>query len=70
MARPKEDKSRIQCKMRSQKKQELDDLLIGAGFCYRHKDSLYPLYGEFLEGLVDNNPKACDIFFRKVVDKP
>lgn len=69
MARPKEDKTRIQCRMDSSKKAELDKRLINAGFCYKSGDFIYPTYAEFLEALVDGDSKAMEIIFQKVLDK-
>ena len=55
--------------MQTSKKQELDKRLLAAGYSYKHDESIYPTYGEFLEGLIDGDKKALEIIFDKVLDK-
>ncbi|MEY3302867.1 MAG: hypothetical protein RLZZ139_1240 [Cyanobacteriota bacterium] len=69
MPRYNEDRTRIQCRMRTEKKAELDKRLIDAGFCYKSKDSIYPMYAEFLEALIDGDSRAFKIIFEKALDK-
>ncbi|MFM5944874.1 MAG: hypothetical protein ACKO87_02785 [Dolichospermum sp.] len=72
MSRPSEDKARIQCRLPKGKKALWDELLIGNGFSFRHKENIYPCYGEFLEALLDGNPKAFSIILKissKIIEK-
>ena len=73
MPRHSEDRTRIQCRMRTEKKAELDKRLIEAGFCYKSKDSIYPTYAEFLEALIDGDSRALSVIlkiFSKIIEKP
>ena len=77
MPRPNEDKARIQCRLPKDKKADLDKVLIEAGFFFRHKENIYPMYGEFLEALLDGDPRASSVILKisskitgKPVDKP
>jgi hypothetical protein len=73
MPRPNEDKARIQCRLPKGKKADLDKVLIEAGFFFRHKKNTYPMYGEFLEALLDGDPRALSIIlkiFSKIIGKP
>ena len=73
MSRPNEDKARIQCRLPRDKKAAWDELLIEAGFSFRHKENIYPMYGEFLEALLDGDPRALSIIlkiFSKIIGKP
>ncbi|MFM6024925.1 MAG: hypothetical protein ACKPER_18680 [Dolichospermum sp.] len=72
MSRPNEDKARIQCRVSKEKKALWDELLIKDGFSFRHKENIYPCYGEFLEALLDGNPKAFSIILKissKIIEK-
>lgn len=66
MPRRKEDKVRVQFRMRSHRKNEWDKRLINAGFSYESKGKIYPLYGEFLEELLLGDPKskAMEVIFQ------
>jgi hypothetical protein len=64
MPRPNEEKARIQCRLPKGKKANLDKVLIEAGFFFRHKKNTYPMYGEFLEALLDGDPRALSIILK------
>lgn len=68
MPRPKEDRTKIQCRMLTDKKNKLDKLLLDAGFCRMIGNSVYPLYAEFLEGLMDKDSRALKIIFDLMLD--
>ena len=73
MPRPNEDKVRIQCRLPKQKKADLDKVLIEAGFFFRHKKNTYPMYGEFLEALLDGDPRASSVILKissKIIENP
>jgi hypothetical protein len=73
MPRPNEDKVRIQCRLPKQKKAAWDKLLIDNGFFCKHKQNTYPMYGEFLEALLDGDPRALPIILKissKIIEKP
>lgn len=73
MSRPNEDKARIQCRLPRDKKAAWDELLIESGFSFRHKEDIYPMYGEFLEALLDGDPRASSVIlkiFSKIIEKP
>jgi hypothetical protein len=73
MSRPNEDKARIQCRLPKGKKADLDKVLIEAGFFFRHKKNTYPMYGEFLEALLDGDPRASSVILKissKIFQKP
>ena len=73
MSRPNEDKVRIQCRLPKEKKAAWDKLLIDNGFFCKHKQNIYPMYGEFLEALLDGDPRALSIIlkiFSKIIGKP
>ena len=73
MPRPNEDKVRIQCRLPKGKKAAWDKVLIEAGFFFRHKKNTYPMYGEFLEALLDGDSRALSIIlkiFSKIIGKP
>lgn len=73
MSRPSEDRIKIQCRLPRDKKAGWDKLLIEAGFSFRHKENIYPMYGEFLEALLDGDPRALSIIlkiFSKIIGKP
>ncbi|MEY2913266.1 MAG: hypothetical protein RLZZ184_2575 [Cyanobacteriota bacterium] len=73
MSRPNEDRIKIQCRLPRDKKAAWDKLLIEAGFSFRHKENIFPMYGEFLEALLDADPRALSIIlkiFSKIVQKP
>jgi hypothetical protein len=73
MSRPNEDKVRIQCRLPKEKKAAWDKLLIDNGFFCKHKQNIYPMYGEFLEALLNGDFKAFlvvfQIFFKKPLDR-
>ena len=64
MPRPNEDKARIQCRLPKGKKEDWDKLLIDNGFFFRHKENVYPMYGEFLEALLDGDSRAFSIILK------
>lgn len=73
MSRPNEDKARIQCRLPRDKKAAWDKLLIEAGFSFRHKENIYPMYAEFLEALLDGDSRASSVIlkiFSKIIGKP
>ena len=73
MSRPNEDKVRIQCRLPKEKKAAWDKLLIDGGFFCKHKQDIYPMYGEFLEALLDGDPRALPIILKissKIIEKP
>lgn len=73
MPRPSEDKVRVQCRLPRDKKAAWDELLIEGGFSFRHKEDIYPMYAEFLEALLDGDPRALSIIlkiFSKIIEKP
>ena len=73
MSRPNEDKVRIQCRLPKEKKADWDKLLIDNGFFCKHKQNIYPMYGEFLEALLDGDPRAFSVIlkiFSKIIEKP
>jgi hypothetical protein len=73
MPRPNEEKARIQCRLPKGKKANLDKVLIEAGFFFRHKENTYPMYGEFLEALLDGDPRASSVILKissKIFQKP
>ena len=73
MPRPNEDKARIQCRLPKGKKADWDKVLIEAGFFFRHKKNTYPMYGEFLEALLDGDPRASSVILKissKIIEKP
>ena len=73
MPRPNEDKARIQCRLPRDKKADWDKLLIDNGFFFRHKENVYPMYGEFLEALLDGDSRAFSIIlkiFCKIIENP
>ena len=73
MSRPNEDKARVQCRLSKGRKAAWDELLIEAGFSFRQKENTYPMYGEFLEALLDGDPRALSIIlkiFSKIIGKP
>ena len=73
MSRPNEDKARVQCRLPKDKKAAWDELLIEAGFFFRHKENTYPMYGEFLEALLDGDPRASSVILKissKIIEKP
>lgn len=73
MSRPNEDKARVQCRLSKDKKAAWDKVLIEAGFSFRHKENIYPMYGEFLEALLDGDSRALSIIlkiFSKIIEKP
>lgn len=69
MPRPNENRILLRCRMKRDKKTELDQRLIDAGFCYKSGDFIYPQYAEFLEALIDGDSRAYEIIFQKVLDK-
>ena len=71
MSRPNENKVRIQCRLPEQKKAAWDKLLIDGGFFCKHKENIYPMYGEFLEALLNGDSKAFLIIlkiFSKIIE--
>ena len=73
MSRPNEDKARVQCRLSKGRKAAWDELLIEAGFSFRNKENIYPMYGEFLEALLDGDPRAFSVIlkiFCKIIEKP
>jgi hypothetical protein len=64
MSRPNEDKVRIQCRLLKDKKALWDKLLIDGGFFFRQKENIYPMYGEFLEALLDGDPRALSVILK------
>ena len=73
MPRPSEDKVRIQCKLPRDKKAAWDKLLIESGFSFRHKEDIYPMYAEFLEALLDGDPRASSVILKissKIIENP
>jgi hypothetical protein len=47
--------------------------LIEAGFFFRQKENIYPMYGEFLEALLDRDPRASSVILKissKLIEKP
>jgi hypothetical protein len=73
MPRPNENKVRIQCRLPKEKKADWDKLLIDNGFFFRHKKNTYPMYGEFLEALLDGDPRASSVILKissKIIEKP
>lgn len=73
MSRPNEDKARIQCRLPRDKKAAWDKVLIEAGFSFRHKENIYPMYGEFLEALLDGDSRASSVILKissKIIEKP
>jgi hypothetical protein len=39
-------------------------LLINGGFFFRQKENIYPMYGEFLEALLDGDPRALLVILK------
>ena len=73
MSRPNEDKARIQCRVSKESKAAWDELLIESGFSFQHKENIYPMYGEFLEALLDGDPRASSVILKissKIIEKP
>ena len=73
MSRPNEDKSRVQCRLSKDKKAAWDKVFIEAGFSFRHKENIYPMYGEFLEALLDGDSRASLVILKissKIIEKP
>jgi hypothetical protein len=64
MSRPSEDRVKIQCRLPRDKKAHWDKLLINGGFFFRHKENIYPMYGEFLEALLDGDPRALLVILK------
>ena len=73
MSRPNEDRIKIQCRLPRDKKAAWDKVLIEAGFSFRQKENIYPMYGEFLEALLDGDSRASSVILKissKIVEKP
>lgn len=73
MSRPNEDKARVQCRLSRDKKAAWDKFLIEAGFSFRHKENIYPMYGEFLEALLDGDSRASSVILKissKIIENP
>jgi hypothetical protein len=73
MSRPSEDRVKIQCRLPRDKKAAWDKVLIEAGFFFRQKENIYPMYGEFLEALLDRDPRASSVILKissKIIEKP
>ena len=66
MSRPNENKVRIQCRLPKEKKAAWDKLLIDGGFFCKHKQNIYPMYGEFLEALLDGDSRAFSIILKNI----
>ena len=64
MSRPSENRFRIQCRLPRDKKAAWDKLLIDGGFFFRQKENIYPMYGEFLEALLDGDPRALLVILK------
>ena len=64
MPRPSEDRVKIQCRLPRDKKAHWDELLIDGGFFFRQKAAIYPMYGEFLEALLDGDPRALLVILK------
>jgi hypothetical protein len=70
MSRPSEDRVKIQCRLPRDKKARWDELLIDGGFFFRQKENIYPMYGEFLEALLDGDPRALLVIIKIFSKKP
>jgi hypothetical protein len=70
MSRPSEDRVKIQCRLPRDKKAAWDKLLIDGGFFFRQKENIYPMYGEFLEALLDGDPRALSVILKIFSKKP
>ena len=64
MSRLSEDRVKIQCRLPRDKKAHWDELLINGGFFFRYKAAIYPMYGEFLEALLDGDPRALLVILK------